>query len=303
MQWSRSLFIRRIFGGAPAVRRAQGKYIMKPFIFLVGLLVLSSCRDTIAPVRDQSYILRGSVIDTIVHKPVAGVYIGFRNPNVPDSTFFIGDSLKDLPPTGFRDWAITDSGGYFEITWFLAARDTSLYKYLVAYKSGYQLWRYDHAPISIGSLGESVDTLQLTLFRKFGLDIPGTRSSIYLRDSSGVVRTLFQSHQRMTLVYTFTNGTGSDIQWVTASAYPWVQFYIVRDDSIFGDSFAGKAFAAVVVYGALSKGDSHVVKWSSPDVPVLLPGQYKAKAIVYFRIVSTIMLRAPDIETTFTIQP
>ena len=60
----------------------------------------------------------------------------------------------------------TDTNGIFNWDWFLGYRDTSLYKEIFAYKSGYKLWCFQKNKNHINQEGELTDELNITLDTK-----------------------------------------------------------------------------------------------------------------------------------------
>ncbi len=140
---------------------------MKNTIFLIMmiavLLMVLSCNKETEPISDPTYFLRGVVRDSATSTGIGGAWIGHRNPLVADSLLFQGDSLNASVPNGVLDITLSQSDGSFEIAAFLAVRDTTRYKYLFAYKSGYTLWRYDRQRVAITQTNSYTDQVEIRL--------------------------------------------------------------------------------------------------------------------------------------------
>jgi len=119
--------------------------------------------DTTQPANDQSYFLRGHVIDSVSGAPIAYAVVGYRHPTTPDSLLFPGDTLDSTVPNGFLIAKTTDEEGSFEFVFFLGARDTSVYNLLFAYKPAFVLWRYDQSPVPITASAQYVDEIVVRL--------------------------------------------------------------------------------------------------------------------------------------------
>lgn len=133
------------------------------FMFLAVSILSSSCKNESVEISDQSYFLRGVVRDSTSSTPINGVTVGYRNPSVPDTVLFRGDSLNLAVPNAVLGIAISQGAGVFEYAWFLGNRDTTLYKFLFAYKRGYKFWRYDKHPVTVISLNSYTDQVELKL--------------------------------------------------------------------------------------------------------------------------------------------
>ncbi|MEX1139889.1 MAG: hypothetical protein WEB33_03700 [Bacteroidota bacterium] len=127
---------------------------------------LSLACDTNQPVSDQSFFLRGQVIDSVSGAPLADAVVGYRNPTVPDSLIFVHDSVDVAAPNSLLVAKTTDQQGSFEFVFFLSARDTAVYSLLFVYKPGFTLWRYDRSPVSITASAEYVDEIVIRLTAK-----------------------------------------------------------------------------------------------------------------------------------------
>lgn len=137
------------------------------FLFLFYIILLPGCKSDTNNPEDQSYILKGYVTNSITQKGVTNVMVGIKNPSVPDSTVFKGDSLNQYANNAFLIVSMSDINGLYELSWFLGGRDTSLYKNIFAYKSGYKLWRYtQNSGNSISRLDDYRDELNISLHPK-----------------------------------------------------------------------------------------------------------------------------------------
>ena len=95
--------------------------------------------------------------------PVSDVTVGIRNPEVPDSVVFEDDTLADDAVSALLATDKTNASGYFSLDFFLGMRDTSLYKYLFAYKPGYKLWRYNNSLHNVKYISGFVDETEIKL--------------------------------------------------------------------------------------------------------------------------------------------
>ncbi|MCK5699656.1 MAG: hypothetical protein KAI29_00820, partial [Cyclobacteriaceae bacterium] len=57
------------------------------------IFLLSQCTNEPEVLVDPAFIVDGIVLDSASQQPIPGVLVGFRPPNIPDSDFFVGDSL------------------------------------------------------------------------------------------------------------------------------------------------------------------------------------------------------------------
>ncbi len=128
--------------------------------------VLTIACDTNQPASDQTFFLRGEVVDSTSGAPLADTFVGFRHPTIPDTLVFVGDSVDVTDPNRLLISKTTDGQGGFEFTFFLGARDTAVYNLLFAYKPGFELWRYDRSPVPITAGAEYVDHIVIPLAAK-----------------------------------------------------------------------------------------------------------------------------------------
>ena len=133
----------------------------KLIIALSGFLIVTC--DTGQSTNDQSYFLRGTVIDSASGGPIADAIVGYRHPTVPDSLLFPDDSVDVTVPNGLLVTKTTDQEGSFEFVFFLGARDTAVYNLLFVYKTGFTLWRYDQSPVPITASAQYVDEIVVSL--------------------------------------------------------------------------------------------------------------------------------------------
>ncbi len=135
---------------------------MRTVLACVLLLAATGCRHNV--VSDPSYTIRGSVLDATSGLPVDSACIGIARYHSADSTLFPGDSInvRLLDSLAIYWWSGND--GNFRYDWFLAVRDTGLYKDFFAYKPGYKPWRYSRQPVEIHWTNASTDefTVQLS---------------------------------------------------------------------------------------------------------------------------------------------
>ena len=126
------------------------------------LVVAASITACDHNIYDGSYDLRGTVVDSVTNVGIDGAIIAYRNRYVPDTVAFPGDTLNTPFPVG----NLSNRGGHFDLGEFPGGRDTSRYRYLFAWKSGYKLWRNDISPRRIVKIDEGTDTVHIELTRK-----------------------------------------------------------------------------------------------------------------------------------------
>lgn len=141
------------------------KYIC--YLLLILAALITGCSDESTPTYDQVYKLRGYVVNSVTRKGAAKVIIGIKNPSVPDSLVFAGDTLNSKVNNAFFMTVITDSTGFYEWDWFLGGRRTDLYRDIFAYKEGYRLWLYSKDSSAIvNQVNELTDELNINLVPK-----------------------------------------------------------------------------------------------------------------------------------------
>jgi|WetSurMetagenome_2_1015567.scaffolds.fasta_scaffold728572_1 hypothetical protein len=122
-----------------------------------GVLVFAGCNHV---VEDGSYILRGTVVDSVSGTGLSEVVIGYRLARISDSSAFPGDTVNFQ---SLEHWVLSYSNGAFELMEFPGGRDVNRYERLVAWKAGYALWRYSRKPLAIVQRNESEDTIRIQL--------------------------------------------------------------------------------------------------------------------------------------------
>ena len=138
-------------------------FIKKYLLSIIVIFSFYSCSDDLNQIFDQTYILKGTVKGSTSGLPVGDVIVGITNPEAPDSVIFEDDTLTDSAGYAFLATGKTDATGYFSLEFFLGMRDTSLYKYLFAYKPGYKLWRYDNSLHNVKYISRFVDETEIRL--------------------------------------------------------------------------------------------------------------------------------------------
>jgi hypothetical protein len=115
-----------------------------------------------------------------------------------------------------------------------------------------------------------------------GEPVPLDRVSIAftLTNTRGYEATSFTVGDDFNLNFTITNNTGRDLTFYHSA--PPVVFRLETDDSLVASSIDGLVWAAVVLKGTLTNGESYSASWRAPNTPwsgrhiILLPGQYRA---------------------------
>ena len=138
-------------------------FIKKYLLSIIVVLFFYSCSEDSNQIFDQTYVLKGTVKSSTTGLPVSDVIVGITNPEVSDSVIFKDDTLVNSAVYAFLARGKTDTTGYFSLEFFLGMRDTSLYKYLLAYKPGYKLWRYDNSFHNVKYISRFVDETEIKL--------------------------------------------------------------------------------------------------------------------------------------------
>ena len=132
--------------------------------FVLLLVIVCGCKDNNPNgVYDPAFIVRGHVVDSKASTALSGVMVDFRDPTVSDSLVFLGDSLLPLSERTVPIRIQSQTDGSFEMSFYPGVRDTTRYKFLFAYKSGYQIWRFDRLPTSIIQLETRLDQMDVRL--------------------------------------------------------------------------------------------------------------------------------------------
>jgi len=138
---------------------------MKTTGVIIAVALFAGCADPVAT-HDQSYVLKGTVLDSATSAPIEGAAVGIIRSLAEDSLLFLGDSLNAsaVDSLALLWWTRTD--GTFEEDWFLGMRDTAAYQYLFAQADGYRLWRYSRQPAAVRQVNAYTDDLTIRLVRK-----------------------------------------------------------------------------------------------------------------------------------------
>lgn len=133
-------------------------------LFIIPALIIIGCSDKVTPTFDQTYSLRGKVVNSLTGKGVGKVTIGMKNPSAPDSLVFMGDSLNSSINNAFLMKGTTDSAGFYQLDWFLGNRSEERYKGIFAYKEGYRLWLFSKdSSAVVNQINEFTDELNINL--------------------------------------------------------------------------------------------------------------------------------------------
>jgi hypothetical protein len=138
---------------------------MKVHLAFAAILLGSqlSCNTAAPPGPDDvPFVLQGLVVDEGSSARLSGVMIGFRAPAAPDSLVFVGDSIQVLESV-VPIHAVSKGDGSFTISFVPGVRSTSRYRYLFAYKTGYQVWRSDRDSFELTQVNTLLDQVKVTL--------------------------------------------------------------------------------------------------------------------------------------------
>ncbi len=142
------------------------------FILCLLIILLSACDPgshspgDYADYNPLTRMVKGVVVDDSTMAPLKNVSIGEKKQNVPDSIFFVGDSIQSEWKY-IKNWVDTFSDGSF-LLYYRKEDNPSfpLYGNYFAYKQGYHLWRFDFALDTAHRVSNIRDSLFIKLRRK-----------------------------------------------------------------------------------------------------------------------------------------
>jgi hypothetical protein len=140
---------------------------MKQIILCISFLFIPflGCDKSTEPTNDPTATIIGSVISKENNEQLDSVLVGFKNPSIPDSLVFVGDSVL----TGLSDSAVTyvyTLNGYFSFGWAFVPEPPVKYVDMFAYKPGKKLWRFNPASDTIYQLISNIDSLKIRMENK-----------------------------------------------------------------------------------------------------------------------------------------
>lgn len=145
------------------------------------LLVMAGCSKTPStPPSDANFITYGIVLEDGSTVAVDSVLIGFKNPHIPDTSVFVGDSVVAVGPNGekYAGLFLGPTGEYYFGESFFTG-DTNVfniggafiagppvYRNMFAYRRGFHLWRFNATTDPVVRVSAEVDSLTITMHRK-----------------------------------------------------------------------------------------------------------------------------------------
>jgi hypothetical protein len=142
---------------------------MKILIILIFFLLLSGCEKSTEPINDPTSQIKGVVTNEQKNELIDSVWVGFKNPNIPDSLIFIADSasievLKDpeyLSP--FTSPFLYSTDGKFQFGFAFASKPPVNYELMFAFKPGYKLWRFNSLRDTVYHLNGNTDSIMIKM--------------------------------------------------------------------------------------------------------------------------------------------
>lgn len=131
-------------------------------VFL-SLLFLIAC-DKQPSISDPVSTVKGVVVDSQTHSMLDSVLVGYKNPAIPDSAIFQGDSLMSGSDNAFTA-VQTSRNGYFQFDFFLSPTPPP-FDLMFAFMTGYHLWRFKVDRDTVHALGGNTDSLSVKLIKK-----------------------------------------------------------------------------------------------------------------------------------------
>ena len=138
------------------------QFHVKRFEIIVAF-TLPACQQMVDPPYMPSYSFSGSVLDSTTSAPIISTLIGFKDSTIADTVLFRGDSVN-LPPRNSMIYLYSVSQGGFQF--IQPVRDTTSFKFLFAYKTGYRLWRFHRQPLATRRVTNTSDQITIMLSTK-----------------------------------------------------------------------------------------------------------------------------------------
>jgi len=140
---------------------------MKPakLFFLLLFTPFLGCDKSTDPTYDPTATIIGSVVSFENNETLDSVLIGFKNPSIPDSLIFVGDSVMTILPDSVATYVYT-LNGYFSLGWAFVPEPPVKYVDMFAYKPGKKLWRFNPAVDTVHQLISNIDSIKIRMVNK-----------------------------------------------------------------------------------------------------------------------------------------
>ena len=138
---------------------------MKILVILVFTFLLTDCSTSDNTVIKTYTKIKGTVVKDNNKEYLDSVFVFFKNPNIPDSLVFIGDSvikksIYDPDKITLFPSAYTYSNqGIFQFDLVYKTISPKYYRQMFAYKRGLKLWKYDLTKDTVYHLNQSIDSI------------------------------------------------------------------------------------------------------------------------------------------------
>lgn len=124
------------------------------------LIFLSACKE-FPPASDPESTVEGLIIDAHTLSRLDGVFVGYKNPSLPDSVIFSQDPLPVSLAVGFLAIQISRNGSF---QFDFAFSPTSLpLELMFVFKKGYHLRRFDQIRDTVHGLAGNTDFFCISL--------------------------------------------------------------------------------------------------------------------------------------------
>ena len=132
------------------------------FVCLGLLILMLGCDNSTSQITDPSSSLVGVVVNSQSGVLLDSVIIAYKHPNISDTLVFVGDSVLSNIPNSILAGVISFQG-LFRFDFALAAMPPYPLQLMFAYKSGYDVWRYDKIQDTVYHLRPDLDSLVIRL--------------------------------------------------------------------------------------------------------------------------------------------
>jgi hypothetical protein len=142
---------------------------MKIFFILLISLYIFGCEKSTEPISDPTSQIKGTILVADSQEYLDSVWVGFKNPEIPDSLIFIGDSVsiealknpKYLSP--FTSPFLYSTDGKFKFGFSFTSKPPVNYGLMFAYKPSFKLWRFNSNTDSVYHLQGNTDSLMIRI--------------------------------------------------------------------------------------------------------------------------------------------
>ncbi len=135
------------------------------FIFFILVLINLNC-DVNNPREGPPLMFNGIIIDSVSGAGIDSAIIATKYES--DSLIFVGDSLisENYFSRSYYSWQFRDKHGYFLFYYRSYDRPPFEYSALIAYKSGYHIWRFNAQRDTVFRQAGRYDSLVIRMVKK-----------------------------------------------------------------------------------------------------------------------------------------